>query len=331
MTRIDRDTGQKIGRLTDYSNLMYHQDIGATYDNLKPNVEMCCNEDPAPENPVLPYSILRQAKTHISLVVDKQTLSALPTGTTKDAAPFCTVECGAIFWFGLVRSIVDPIPSLTGLYLSTTVTPGLSSSTLTKIWPLSAYTSPTWTANDQILAIATDWFAFRTNVTKQFYEFLQNGAVFESQLFGPAGGYGLAFQTSQTLNDQWSNVTNGGVVKADVGKMVLRTGFPDRYPTVAQEAGFYTLQTVGYGPTPNSAPSSNTVNVSTWWSGDPLDPVNLPTFYTNWSVVATNLGTSFSCGVLNYLTGGVSFAGVYRNDWWKSLNFLDSNPPRLHD
>lgn len=331
MTRIDRDSGQKIGRLPDYSNMMYHPDIGATYDNLKPTVEMCCNEDPAPENPVLPYSILRQAKTHISLVVDKEVLGALPTGTTSGAAPFSTVECGAIFWFGLVRPIGDPIPPLTGLHLSTTVTPGVSSPPLTKIWPLSAYTSPTWTANDPMLAIATDWFAFRTNVTQFFYEFLQNGAVFESQLFGPAGDYGPAFQTSQTLNDKWSNVTNGAAVKEDVGKMVLRTGFPNKFPTLAQEAGFYPLRTVGYGPTPNSLPGSNTVGVSTWWSGDPLDPMNLPSFYTNWSVAATNLGTSFSCGVLHYPPGGVDFTGVYRNDWWQSLNFLDSNPPRLHN
>lgn len=329
MTRIDHDTGKKIGRLPDYSKLQFDAQNGATYDNLKPNVDMCCTDEPHPENPVLPYTQLKQAKTHIALVTDKEVLGPLATGSTDSAAPFTTVKCGAIFWFGLQRSTVDPVPSLANLYLQSTVTPGIAAPSITRIWPLSSYTVPTWSAVDPLTSTTTDWFSFRTDVTKFFYDFLQGGAVINSQLFGPGGSYGLLFQVTQTLNSGWSNVTNG-VVATDIGKNVLRTGFPNKYPTYGQEPGFYPLRTAHYGAAPNTAPSTNTTNITVWWSGDPLDPMNLPTLFACWSLNPVNLGSSFSCGILNYLTGGVDFTGIYHDDWWQALHFADSNPPRLH-
>lgn len=329
MTRIDRDTGKKIGRLPDYSQLQFDAQNGATYDDLKPNVDMCCLDEPEPENPVIPYSGLKQAKTHIALVTDKQELGPLTTGPTSAAAPFTVVECGAIFWFGLERSTSSPIPPLTGLYLTSTITPGIVAPPVTKIWPLSTYTVPTWSSIDTFTSTSIDWFSFRTDVTEEFYDFLQAGAVINSQLSGPGGSYGLLFQTTQTLNNGWSNVINGVVAK-DVGKNVLRTGFPDKYPTFAQEPSFYVLHTAQYGAAPNTAPITNTVNIASWWTGNPLDPMNLPTTYACWSLDPGNLGSSFSCGILNYLPGGVDFTGPYRADWWQALHFLNSNPPRLH-
>lgn len=331
MTRIDINTGKKIGKLPDYSVLQYDAINGADYDNRKPNIDVCCGGGvaPDPDNPVLPYTLLKQGKTFVALVNDKQELGPLSTGRTSNAAPFSTIECGCLFWFGLTRPTAQPMPSLSGLTVKMTLTPGIGAPAVTKLFPLYSYITPTWVENNAMLSLTTDWFCFATKVTANFYDLLQGGAVFTNQLVGPAGSYPIAFQTTQILNNDWANVTNGPF-SSDIGKNILRTGFPDKYPTLAQEPAFYSLKTNYYGLSVNTAPLSNNVGTKVWWSGQPLDPPNLPLFYAAWALNPIALGNTFACGILTYLTGGVNFSAAFRDEWWNALNFDPANQPRLH-
>lgn len=329
MTRIDRDTGKKIGKLPDYSSLQYDEEFGADYDNRKPNVDVCCGVEEEPENPDIPYLLLKQGKTFVALVNNKEVTTPLASGSTSSAAPGSNVECGLLLWFGLQRPTSQPAPAFTGLKVVTRITPGIVAPALTRTFPLYDYTTPTWVDTNIMMGITIDWFCFSTRVTKFLYDYLQSGAVINSQLWGPAGAYGPTFLTNQTLNSGWADVTNG-TFSTDIGKNALRTSFPDKFPTFAQEPGFYSLKTHFYGGTPGLPPGTNNPGTMVWWTGQPLDPPNIPTMFTAWALNPLPLGNSFAAGILTYNTGGVDFVGSYRDEWWMALNFDTANQPRLH-